>query len=182
MYSGSNPTAIQSQQWLCHAMTALMTEKSYATISIRDLCQRADLSRQTFYNFFASKEEVLRFCLKETYRIQFEALSQQHNVSLPDMLDAFFSVITENRPLIDSILRDGLTGLLADEILISVSLFLNRFIKPEKKNELFPYSEAMLSGALTQLIVIWTTQSDPLSVTQVNTLLTDFFAGQLYPI
>ena len=59
MYRGSNPTALQSQQWLTESLIALMEEKPFAQISVQELCRRADLSRQTFYNFFSSKEEIL---------------------------------------------------------------------------------------------------------------------------
>ena len=58
MYSGTNPTALQSQRWIADSLTGLMLEKSYARITIQDICKRADLSRQTFYNFFNSKESI----------------------------------------------------------------------------------------------------------------------------
>ncbi len=180
MYAGSNPTALQSQQWLAQSMTALMAERPYSRITVRDLCQRAGLSRQTFYNFFPDKEAVLRFCLKQTYREQFTALASRKELPLPDLLEAFFSVVTQNRPLIDAILRDALYGILYDEILACVSAFAQRFISREKKTQLLPYSEAMLSGALAQLVVLWIRDEAPPSIEQLSSLLTAFFSGTLY--
>ena len=40
-----------------------MKENDYSKISIKDICGAAGLSRQTFYQFFNSKDDVIRFTL-----------------------------------------------------------------------------------------------------------------------
>ena len=67
MYRGSNPSALQSQQWIVDSLISLMEVKPYQQITIMDICKRADLSRQTFYNVFSQKEDVLRFCMQKEY-------------------------------------------------------------------------------------------------------------------
>lgn len=67
MYQGNNATALRSQEWLCESLAKLMGVQPYASITIGAICKHADLSRQTFYNVFDSKEEVLRFCLRRQY-------------------------------------------------------------------------------------------------------------------
>lgn len=54
MYNGKNPTAIQSREWLIQTLLSMMNEMPYSKITIKEICHRADLSRQTFYNFFNS--------------------------------------------------------------------------------------------------------------------------------
>ncbi len=180
MYKGTNPTAIQSQKWLADSMAALMNEKSFGQITIQDLCKRADLSRQTFYNFFKDKESVLRFCLEQTYTEQFSKLADRESLLLSDILDAFFFVIKVNRKLIDAILRDGLDFILADEMLRCISLFANRFVSDEKRNEMLPYAEAMLSGALSQLLMLWIRTGQRIPASQISELLVSFFTGEIY--
>lgn len=180
MYKGTNPTAIQSQKWLADSMAALMNEKSFGQITIQDLCKRADLSRQTFYNFFKDKESVLRFCLEQTYTEQFSKLADRESLLLSDILDAFFFVIKVNRKLIDAILRDGLDFILADEMLRCISLLANRFVSDEKRNEMLPYAEAMLSGALSQLLMLWIRTGQRIPASQISELLVSFFTGEIY--
>ena len=67
MYRGSNPTAIRSMKWLSEAMMDLLKEKQYSKINVKDICTRADLSRQTFYQIFNSKEEIIRHCIKQSF-------------------------------------------------------------------------------------------------------------------
>ena len=42
------------------ALTALMSEKDYAGITITEITQRADVSRMTYYRNYSSKEDILR--------------------------------------------------------------------------------------------------------------------------
>ncbi len=49
----------RSRQWLHEALISLIEEKSYDEISITDITERANLSRNTFYLHYKSKEELL---------------------------------------------------------------------------------------------------------------------------
>lgn len=65
MYTGANPTALKSRQWIMKALIHLMMQKDYASISVKEICKQADLSRQTFYNLFSSKDDILHEYLRE---------------------------------------------------------------------------------------------------------------------
>lgn len=47
---------------------AMMQEMPYADISVRSLCERAEISRKTFYRLFEKKEDVLIALIDHTYR------------------------------------------------------------------------------------------------------------------
>ncbi|AQA02929.1 TetR family transcriptional regulator [Mycobacterium sp. MS1601] len=55
----SRPTGEDREQAILATATRLLTEKSYADISVDDLARGAGLSRPTFYFYFPSKEAVL---------------------------------------------------------------------------------------------------------------------------
>lgn len=61
MYTGNNPSALRSREWFRSALLDLLGNKKFAQITVKDLCRKADLSRQTFYQIFDSKEEVLEY-------------------------------------------------------------------------------------------------------------------------
>lgn len=182
MYNGVNPTALQSQQWLSDSLIALMEEKPFSRITVLNICKRADLSRQTFYNFFQSKEELLRFCLQQKYEEQFQKYRSRQTLSVSEIVEAFSSVLIQNKTMLSSMIQNGLDGILFDEVSKCISLFANQFVSIEKDNALLPYSEVLLSGALAHLLVYWFKQENPIPLDQLTNLLMEFFRGQLYEV
>ena len=67
MYCGKNPSALKSREWIRKAMLELLKERKYAQITIKDICKKADLSRQTFYQIYDSKDEVMEYHFKELF-------------------------------------------------------------------------------------------------------------------
>lgn len=59
MYTGNNQIAIRSQEWIREALFILLTKDHLKKISITDICNKAGISRQTFYNLFDNKEEII---------------------------------------------------------------------------------------------------------------------------
>lgn len=182
MYHGTNPTALQSRKWLADSLTELMEDHPYSQITIRSICQRADLSRQTFYNCFATKEEVLRFCLQSQYERQFQRLQSQNGITVGETAEAFAAVLQENRPLLLLMLQNGLESIITDEIAKCVTLFASRFATGDKDNPTLPYQTAMLSGALAHVLLYWIRQEYPIPLERLKSLLTDFLAGRLFPL
>ena len=66
MYSGDNKTARLSQQLIGEAMVRLLKNNAFADISVSMLCKEAQVSRQTFYTLFGTKENVLIYELQNT--------------------------------------------------------------------------------------------------------------------
>ena len=180
MYRGTNSTALQSQQWLSESLIRLLEEKPYPQITIGNICAGADLSRQTFYHVFDSKEEVLRFCLQRQYEKQFRRFAGQQVITVGEIVGAFAVVVAENQKLLRLMIENQLDSVISDEMSKCVSLFARRFVKQENNNELLPYSEALLSGALGHLLVYWFGQETPISIESLTTLITKFLNGDLF--
>ena len=180
MYRGSNPTALQSQQWLTESLIAWMKEKPFSQITVQEIARRADLSRQTFYNFFSSKEEVLRLYLQRQCEARFAGFREAPCVSVEDMAGVFADVLQQNEELLDAMLANGLENIVAGAVSGSVALFARRFVNKAQPPAFLPYSEALLSGALAQLIVFWFQQEKPISIEELTHLLEDFLLGRLF--
>ena len=50
--------ALRTKNRIFDATLALMTEKDFANVNIEDICNAADVSVGTFYNYYKSKNEV----------------------------------------------------------------------------------------------------------------------------
>ena len=182
MYEGKNSKAIQSQRWLSEALCDLMQEQPYEKITIGDICARADLSRQTFYNLFDSKDEILHFDLRDAYEAQFDLLAQQETLTAEDIVESFANVVDSRQELLDAMMRNQLSGILSEEIHRCVSLFAGRFVPSDEKDEEFAYLEALTAGAVSGLLTFWLQQSTPISRQELSGILSDFLEGSVYAV
>ncbi len=55
---------------------SLLKTKTYEDITIKDICENAGISRQTFYNYFKSKDEI--------FRVFFRQLLEKGEIFSPD--------------------------------------------------------------------------------------------------
>lgn len=182
MYAGNRASALQSQKWIGESLTGLLEEKSYHAVTIGEICARADLSRQTFYNVFKNKEEVLRYLLRIGYEKKFSALSDRNCICADEIVRAFVQVVSEEENLLRWMVRDGLEGILIDEIANCVSMFAERFVCPAKRDACLPYSKVMLCGALGYVLVFWFKQEQPLPMERLSKLIGDFLKGEVYEL
>ena len=64
MYTGDHKTAKLSQTLITDALLTLLETVPFTDISVSRLCQQAQVSRQTFYSLFGTKENVLLHALE----------------------------------------------------------------------------------------------------------------------
>ena len=61
MYTGSNPAALRSREYIVQTFLKLSEKTPISELSIKQLMDESGLSRQTFYQIFEPKEEVLEY-------------------------------------------------------------------------------------------------------------------------
>lgn len=180
MYQGTNLTAIQSQKWLGKSMTELMAEQPYQSITIAKLCTHTGLSRQTFYNVFDSKEEVLRYCIRSQYEGQFRKFAGQTDMTIEESVEVFASIVKNCYMLQTLMIKNGLEGIVLDEISRCIALFSDYFVRQDRKDSHFPYIQALLSGAMGNLLVYWMQQEKPIPMEELTLLTREFLMESLF--
>ncbi|MBQ8503067.1 MAG: TetR/AcrR family transcriptional regulator [Clostridia bacterium] len=179
MYSGNNPTALKSQRWLTEALINLMQEIPYEKITIQLICKKAYLSRQTFYNFFSSKEDVLRFWLQEKYEEQFSRFTTKP--TMQDTIDAFIFVLNKNKQALTALADNKLDGIVADEMVKCVTKFAEKYVLQDKEmNDTLKCSIILLAGAFAHLLIYCAGQQKKISDCEISSLLKSFLLGELY--
>lgn len=113
----------KSRIFLANALLELMRDKPYSKISVKDITQRAYVSRATFYNHFKHPDEIIEFLLERA----FERLPVQMPFSaetIPPLTEAVYGSIE-----LFSLLRD-------QELLYLAPRFLEQiFICPDAPQE-----------------------------------------------
>ena len=180
MPDGTNTKVLQSRRALAGALISLMQEQPYAKITVQDICARAGVSRQTFYNVCETKEEILRFYLRSVCEEVQQQVPQEELPTLNGVVK-FFSLFMEGyQDLLKRMIENQLSGIITEEISRVIRSFAVTFLQKDDQDELFLYSEAMLTGALSGMVVLWLSQETPIEMDRLKQLLRDFLAGRLY--
>lgn len=186
MYEGTNQLAVQSQQWIVEALLSLLEEKDYHQISVKEIVRRADLSRQTFYNIFDSKDDVIRLCLHRGYEKMKDRLIEKaqasQSIDPADVTDCFSLFFEENHDLVQKFLDQHLDYIIAAEVMADMEEFLD-LVSPETVHDkTYAYGNAFLSGAMTQIMLHWFKDPDPLSKEELSEFLLKILGGDYYRI
>ena len=181
MYEGNNPTALTSMKWLVNALLSLMETSPYSKITVKDICQKADLSRQTFYNFFETKDDIIRFCIHQCYMEMMEKLQSRSPLLLSDVAEQLITTFHDNRKLMNLIISQNLDHLLEYELSSAIRIFAEQ-VNPDTSGHTFQYATAFLTGAIAHTVMYWFRDSNPIPSKQLAELLSDILNGNYYQI
>ncbi|WP_297632044.1 TetR/AcrR family transcriptional regulator [uncultured Clostridium sp.] len=99
----------QSKRWLCEALMNLMSEgKSYTTITVKEISEKALLSRRTFYRHFKNKNELLKEYTLLLFNDYFEIVLKNNPTSFKDVITIYFSFWNKNIEILKCLKENGL--------------------------------------------------------------------------
>ncbi len=172
---------IRSKRLIANALRELALEKDYHKITIKDIVERADVGRATFYAHFEDKNDLNRFILLERFMAQVEikleaslnelsVKDHDHQTLIPSL--ALFRVAKENYDLLKKYAVASEVGI--DSL---IQPLIDRF---EEKLELLGISDTpfgipiqqisiFLISALTSLLTQWILDDMPSSPEMMNT-------------
>ena len=147
----------KTQQALSDALVALILEKGYDSITIKDLTERADVAHATFYRHYHDKDELLMRKLEEVVK-EIEALTSE-----PALQDAegylIFKHAQENSTLYRILLSSQGTQQVRKWLKDRMAANTLRLCKPLSANQegLIPPQVAAnhIAASLLQLIEWW---------------------------
>lgn len=91
----------RSRQWFLDALFALMEKQEYNTISISDLCRQADLTRQTFYRHFSSKDDLIISYFMQLFSSLYGEIEAQEKLSLEELLSIYLHFWEKHRDFVE---------------------------------------------------------------------------------
>ena len=179
MYTGKNPSALRSKDWLRKALLQLLEEQKYTQITIKEICARADLSRQTFYQMFDSKDEVMEY----HFMILFGEFSKEcgdfESISISELTCRFFQFFYQHRRFVDELIENNMTYILEQQFeryLHQIALF--QAINDREKHP--DYSLAYVAGALTQILTHWFQCGFNVSAEEAGSMTEQMLTGAVF--
>lgn len=179
MYTGNNQIAKRSMQWLDQALMSLLETEHYSRITVKDICAAADLSRQTFYQMFDSKDEVMEYHFSVLFASFKESCGDFAGIDCQELVKRFFSFFYGERSFVKLLIENNMTHLLEREFeryLPMISLF-----RRVNETEEYPdYSVAYMAGALTQTLIHWFRRGFEPDISQVSRLVDSTISGKVF--
>ena len=88
-----------SKEYLTEALFLLLKKKPFAEISVTELCEKAGVSRLTFYRNYESREQVILDYYERSFQSYLQQFSDVEHASLRDALTDSFRLWQEDREL-----------------------------------------------------------------------------------
>lgn len=150
-----NAQALRSKRALVTALYQLMARDNYHDLTITQICQEADVTRQTFYRHFQTKQNVLAY--------DFQASFQAHVARYPDQgiqanLNHIFQDPPVNRDKLRLLKRHSLFFLLGEHMVDFLKKHTWQYaFTPLLGTERYQtYQEHFIAATLLTLLSCWT--------------------------
>jgi AcrR family transcriptional regulator len=153
-----NPIAEQSKQWLKDALLQLMEGKPYQSITIKEITDKAALSRRTFYRNFNSKEEILALHFQTICQEYTEKLSSKNQLFMPDITLVFFEFWSKHIHFLKLLKKNHLYYLLLEnlnEFVPDVYRIFKGKMNEYESDEDLRYVLAFSTGGFWNMLALW---------------------------
>jgi AcrR family transcriptional regulator len=121
---------LRTRKQLSEAILALILERSYESITIQDITERADLNRATFYLHYGSKEELLVDSLETHFDALVQLLEAETNGEPPWgnplHMQRVFEYVAENEALFRTVLSQQGLGYVTSNVIRYIAAYNER--------------------------------------------------------
>ncbi|MBD5085449.1 MAG: TetR/AcrR family transcriptional regulator [Clostridiales bacterium] len=179
MYTGKNPSALRSKDWLRKALLQLLAERKYTQITIKEICAKADLSRQTFYQMFDSKDEVMEYHFMTLFQEFSQNCNDFEHITISDITCQFFQFFYQHRKFVKELIENNMTYILEQQFEIYLrQIALFRSLNDKETHP--DYSLAYIAGALTQILIHWFQCGFDLSAEEAGNMTEQMMTGAVF--
>lgn len=143
---------IFAKECIVSALLQLIEKKPLSTITISELCEKAGVSRMTFYRNYGSKEDVFDKNLKDIFeKYKSDDIFHEHEGIYYDKqhMIHYFQYLYRYKDFMRGLMSCGFGALFMEK--------LNQFILEKWKDYADIYTLTAFSGALFNLFHLWST-------------------------
>lgn len=156
------------------ALIELMQEKPFKQITIKELCERADLNRTTFYLHYADQQGVLNDVEREVRKKTAEYMEKiSPAAEAVELIEAFLSYVQKNDAIFRTLLLQG--G--GDGFELAFINYTLRVLKPNLPNYGDPAREryvlTFLMYGSVHIIIDWIESNYDLTAREIAKLIFD---------
>lgn len=177
MYQGTNKTALSSQNQIAAAFLRLLENCPYSSISISAICKEANVSRQTFYTLFESKENIVTYMLGKKHSFSPAASCCSSSMTITVLSQEYSSFIIERREFLKLLVKNDIIYLM-HESLYNSFMDCTAFL-PGADHVVRAFGAEFVSGGLSGIAKIYLENEDT-SREELETIISELFSGSLF--
>lgn len=179
MYNGTNKTALKSQKKILEALLELMQQEDYNDITVKNICKKADISRQTFYYLFESKDEIAIYYLNNFFEELEQYLNDKGATSLHDNIFNYFSAIDNNDNIKKFMRVTSIMPIFEQRFLnLTGKIHMIKTNKSVDKNDF--YAHHFLSAGLNGIFLFWLDKNKEISPENLVTIIENILRGKVF--
>lgn len=175
-----NPISVRSKRRITDALLELMRVTPYSKITIKDIVAGANLTRQTFYHNFETKEDVLLGSLDDHFQGYLQYLSKKKVNDWEDIICCYFRYWQEHADFMYLLMKNDLIYLLSLKMpgyfqSVKESYFDSTDLTDAEARLWYAY----VSGAMVSTLTSWLTSNGGLSARALAKLTISMMDGTM---
>jgi AcrR family transcriptional regulator len=142
----------RSKQWLIAALLQLMEKKLFSAITVKDITDKAGVSRLTFYRNFESKEAILQQHYDNVFREYMATLDDIGSTDLEYALTQCYTFWKHHSDLQDILVKNNLHNLMLEPFDRYLQAVLER---AGLENRFSHFQKKFIAGGLSSTMMDW---------------------------
>ena len=171
----------RTKQLIKQSLIELMHEKPFKDITVKDITERADLNRGTFYLHYVDIYDLLSKIEDETLQaIEEMMLDYRCKINMPscyELLDELFSYIEDNRDLFEVLLHSQSEGIFLNKLqylIKTMGLDLMNMIYKDTSRPHYCYFLSVVLNGVLGVTEQWFNNGMDMSSTEMATMIDHF--------
>ena len=163
----------KAKNYITFALYALMLKKDYESISVKEICQRANVSRMSFYRYYNQKDDIfVDYCDERFEEFYGEISKKGPNLTIREFTLEMFKYFERYRRQI-TILKLAKREYLLLDLLNSYARYIvanlqSDYLIEQKNNPMFAY---FMAGGLFNVLMNWLDDKNHPSPEDMNNML-----------
>lgn len=176
-----NPISVRSKRRITESLLEIMHDVPFSKISIKDIVERAGLTRQTFYHNFESKEDVLIHREEELFEDFLQYLMSHQITEWNNIVLYYFRYWQHNADFVRLLIKNDLVYIMESNVpAYSEPVRKNFKLEESHLTETeFKYIYDFCSGAIISLMVSWIRSGMVMSATEMADLVMQLLNGTI---
>ncbi len=176
-----NPISIRSKRKITDSLLSLMHEYPFSKISIKDIVERAGLTRQTFYHNFVSKEDVLFQREQELFEEFLRKAEENHITDFNGIIYFYFRYWQRNIDFVRVLIDNNLVYIMEAQKPRYYEKIRDALLRKLKLSEMeMEFCYAFCSGGITNLLVSWVRGGMTVSAQEMAELTVGMVDGRMF--
>ena len=164
----------KSKKLIQLAVYELLLKKDFDSISIKEICEKAGVSRMSFYRYYSTKEDIFIVFCDETFDTFFQEISHLPTLAMREMFILFFTKLKKYHREIDLLKKAQRETILLSQFEQYSSYMASKINVTDK---LSPFAIPFFSGGLFNVVIRWSNRNYIDTPEEMANAMMDFFSN-----